>query len=84
MARVYRTEEELFAHAYNCALSHIQALSYQHWPDEAKPSIDKFLEQIKFCLAPKAQIARAYVRDKQLRDGRTLAGKRLNAEGSRG
>lgn len=41
-----------FAEGYRAALSDVIGLSVQHWPDEAKPSITKFIAQVRNCLYP--------------------------------
>jgi hypothetical protein len=60
-----------FERGYRTALRHVISLQHQHWPDEAKPSIRKYIAQIKNCLIKSACEAEA--REDRMRE---LLGKR--------
>lgn len=47
-----------FERGYRAALRHVIAMRVQYWPDEAQPSIDKFIAQIRNCIRRKASSAK--------------------------
>lgn len=65
-----------FERGYRVALRHVIAMSCQHWDEEAQPSIDKFIAQIKNFRRHRASTAKRYEDNLQLLLAKGKTGKK--------